>query len=806
MNSMTCQLSCRVKEKESSGANLRMGSYMISASNCQDGAAKSRERAEMANETPLAHSQRHGIRAQTYFEHISNVRRKAAYNAQNAVVFYTGDFDAFVGWIEAAALYHDLGKLDQVNQDVLKQGSRNPLPIAHEDSGVAALWKMHRKESALLVAAHHAGLFSKSEENPPNKKRLFRDERQPPTLNGCAIDKHVDAHLNEYLTAHEKAGLSRAADAKDGQLHRCGFSRRIALSCLVDADYGDTARHYGNEVETPKIEPRWQDRLGALERYVDGLPGGKMEHEQARNRLRKRMFEICRDAPLCPPIRTCDAPVGSGKTTAVMANLLRVAAERKPQLHHIIVVLPYTNIITQSVEVYRKALVLNGERPEDVVAEHHHRADFSDLDLRQLATLWEAPVIVTTAVQFFETLGSHRPARLRKLHELPGSAVFIDEMHAAIPSHLWPQVWRWLETWTRDWGGYLVLGSGSLPRFWELDEYKALILGNDKKSMAQVPDLVADDSIRTDLKKTEERRVIFRRRQENAPALDCQGVVDFVVRKQPGPRLLIVNTVQTAALIARAMRKSGHDVLHLSTALSPAHRDLIVDRVKLRLRDKIENWTLVATSCVEAGMDFSFRAGFRERASTASLIQIGGRVSRGDEFINAEVWDLLLRDDQFRHNPVMTISRQALDRFTLDELNHMLPAELATTAMRREWTSGAEEKAIDLIKQENSMEYPNVSKGCRVIDADTRTVIIDKPLAEDVRKGEKVSRMEIMRYSVQIWASKIEKLGLEPITHNRQSRDSEIYFWGYDYDPDFLGYMDGVLKMEDFITSGGAVI
>jgi len=760
----------------------------------------------MASDTSLAHSPRHGIPAQTYHKHITGVYREAVHSARNAVAFYGGDHEAFVGWVEAAALHHDLGKLDKANQDVLEQDSRNPLPIAHEDAGVAALWQHGQKESAVLVAAHHAGLFSKSGESTPNKKRLFRDERQAPALSGCAVDKHVDAHLYEYLTAHEKAGLCRAAGTSNGQLHRCGFTRRIALSCLVDADYGDTARHYYKEVETPKVEPRWQNRLAALQRYVAGLPEGKTEREQARNRLRKRMFEVCLDAPLVPPIRTCDAPVGSGKTTAVMANLLRVAAAREPQLRHIIVVLPYTNIITQSVETYRKALVLEGERSEEVVAEHHHRADYADLDLRQLATLWEAPIIVTTAVQFFETLGSHHPARLRKLHELPGSAVFIDEMHAAIPSHLWPQMWRWLETWTREWGGYLVLGSGSLPRFWELDEYKALIRGNDNKPMPEVPDLVVDDALRAELKKTEERRIIYRRRPEDANALDCQGVVEFVVRKEPGPRLLIVNTVQTAALIARTMRESRRDVLHLSTALAPAHRDLIVERVKLRLRDKIENWTLVATSCVEAGMDLSFRTGFRERASTASLIQIGGRVSRGDEFIDAEVWDLLLRDDQFRNNPVVSISRRALDYFTLDELNRMHPFELATTAMKREWTSGAEEKARELIEHENGMEYPNVSMESRVIDTDTRTVIIDKSLAEAVRKGEKVSRVEIMRYSVQIWASKIDKLALEPVTPDRQSSGSDVYFWGYEYDPDFLGYMKGVLKLGEFIASGGAII
>ena len=82
-------------------------------------------------------------------------------------------------------------------------------------------------------------------------------------------------------------------------------------------------------------------------------------------------------------------------------------------MRHIFVVLPYVNIIKQSVDIYRKALVLDGEDPEAVVAEHHHQVDFSDIDMRYLATLWKAPIIVTTAVQFFETLGSHQPARLK---------------------------------------------------------------------------------------------------------------------------------------------------------------------------------------------------------------------------------------------------------------------------------------------------------------------------------------------------------------------------------------------------------
>ena len=122
-------------------------------------------------------------------------------------------------------------------------------------------------------------------------------------------------------------------------------------------------------------------------------------------------------------------------------------------------------------KVYRKALVLPGENPEHVVAELHHRADFQDMQSRQFTALWKAPIIVTTAVSFFETLASNTPATLRRLHNLPGSAVFIDESHAALPAKLLPLAWRWIKGFADEWGCYWVLASGSLNRFWKIEEF-----------------------------------------------------------------------------------------------------------------------------------------------------------------------------------------------------------------------------------------------------------------------------------------------------------------------------------------------
>ncbi len=732
----------------------------------------------------LAHSQRGDIGAQAYAKHVKKVHSQAVCNAQRALAYYGGDRDAFVETIESAAVYHDLGKIDEVNQEILRRESRDPLPISHSDAGVAELLRLRRSEAAVLAAAHHAGLFSQAAEMGKQGKP-FR------ILN---VTSHVDARLDHYLRAHSAAGCPELDSNASGQLHRCGFTRRVALSCLVDADHGDTARHYGKEIEQALPDPKWRERLEALDRYVAQLSQGDTELEQRRNHLRCLMYDACRSAEIDPAIRACDAPVGSGKTTTVMAHLLRVAQKKK--LRHIFVVLPFTNIIKQSVEVYGDALVLPGERPEDIVAEHHHQADFADISLRQLATLWRAPIIVTTAVQFFETLASHYPARLRKLHELPGSAVFVDETHAAMPSHLWPQVWRWLETWTHDWGGHIVLGSGSLPRFWELKEFV-----DPPKGPGDIPDLVTEP-VRRELEKAEKRRITPERRV--AP-MDCDGLIEWVTNAR-GPRLLILNTVQSAAVVADRMRKAGHDVLHLSTALAPIHRDRIVECVKERLKDKNdEDWTLVATSCIEAGMNFSFRSGFRESCSTASQIQIGGRVSREGEYTDASVWDFRVRDPLLIQHPGFTVSRRVLDNlFDKKHIGSLPPSELAKEAMRREITEGMEEKARKIIEAEVGLEYPEVSKLCRVIDADTRTVVIDPALIDSLRQREHIDYRMLLRHSVQMWTYKITQLAVKPLFPDRTGKDDSatLYEWTAAYDPDFLGYMAGVMPLLEGLQKG----
>ena len=738
---------------------------------------------------PLAHSAKPPVAVQLYRHHVEHVQAKARENARLAATYYHGNGDLFVGAVDAASCYHDLGKLDDANQDVLGRISNDPLPVVHEDAGTQALLNLGRNESAIATSSHHRGLFSYRAENSDDKSesRIFRHafgEGEAAQCGGEPRARLIDENLGAYLRRHLSAGCPAVTPLDGLAPHFDGLTRRLLLSCLVDADHGDTARHYGTEVPTPPIQLRWSERLASLNAYVENLPRGNGAREQQRNTFRRRVYEACRDAEIDPAIRSCDAPVGSGKTTAVIAHLLRTAQAKR--LRHIVVVLPYTNIIKQSVETYREALVLPGERPEDVVAEHHHQADFETLEFRQLATLWRAPVIVTTAVQFFETLGSNHPSRLRKLHELPGSAVFVDETHAAIPSHLWPQVWRWIETLVKEWCGHIVFASGSLPRFWELPEFV-----RPPKQHHEIPDLLPHP-LRRELERAEGTRI---RGQRHGGAMNCDQLIDFVVSKE-GPRILVVNTVQAAAIIAARMSELGRDVLHLSTALAPIHRDHIIELVKARLKCSRRDWTLVATSCVEAGMNFSFRIGFRESCSTSSFIQLGGRVSRDGEHEDAFVWDFRTVDDSLPDHPGFRVPRRVLDQL-FDEGwigvdGSRVPSDLAKEAMRRELSQGDEDRARRLYEAEDEMEFPLVASLCRVIDTDTRMVVIDLDLAAALRRGEKISPVRLLRHSVQIWKKKIDEWNLQPL-FPRASGASELYVWTYPYDPAFLGYMDGIL-------------
>ena len=741
----------------------------------------------------LAHSPKpeNEIPAQPYAEHIENVVKLATWDTSEIANFSVDNkLLAFV--VRLAAEFHDLGKLDPKNQAVLAVENGGRLPVNHVDAGVAHLLKappqLAAQLAAILVFSHHRGLPDITEHRTRDVGLSFRDLN--PNESGHLMKDHTNKQLTEYMRKHQSVVTGVEQSTYSDEQRQCDLSvlLRLALSCLVDADHFDTARHYGKSIsaDCPKLDPT--ARLALLDRYVASLSKDE-KTEPERKQLRQEVYFACRNADhASSSLLACDSPVGSGKTTAIMAYMLNVAAARK--LRRVYVVLPYTNIIDQSVRVYRKALIKPGETPDQIVAAHHHRAEFSSLAARHLTYLWNNPIVVTTAVQFFETLAACQTGALRKLHQVIGSAIFIDEAHAALPAYLWPIAWKWLQELKNDWGCHIVLGSGSLSRFWQLPEFV--------DSPPNVPDLI-NVRVREESLDRETTRVTYRSHPE---PMDLT-VLNLWLSQLPGPRLLIVNTVQSAAVIARHLTdrencdnwQSDHpQVEHLSTALTPTDRASTLNRVMDRLANEDDqDWTLVATSCVEAGVDFSFRSGIRERASLNSLLQIAGRVNRESKPISAEVWDIQLAHDSWlRPHPTFQHSSIVLGELFFER---RVGVNFCTEALRRE-IRRSRLKKDEVFKAERALNFPKVAEIFRVIDSPTLTVLVDETLKETIESGQRVSNQEIQNGSVQIYGSRSREWAIREFDHV-----PGLFAWELRYDS-FLGFMAGVLPLVDGSTKG----
>lgn len=732
-----------------------------------------------------------GILAQKYGEHARASRDLARHYAEECGSYSPLYRETLVATATLAGEFHDLGKLDDANQEVLGGTGGGKLPVPHVDAGATHLLRgdnQASKYAALVCYAHHRGLPSLPEER----------NRSQDWLRDLSADwrAHIDTHLAEYLHRHRQClEAAEPPSATPLQTNRLQLLWRLALSCQADADHGDTSRHYGEPLLAPAAPLKAQERLAALDAYVAKL--SEKNSGAPRTQLRQAIYQACRQADTRPSLYACDAPVGSGKTTALMAHLLRAASTKN--LRCIFVVLPYTNIITQAVEVYREALVLDGENPEEIVAEHHHKADYSAPESRRLTMLWNAPIVVTTAVQFFETLASNRPADLRKLHRLPGSAVFFDEAHAALPPHLWPQAWLWLKELAEHWSCHFVFASGSLSRFWELPDFhpeKTPEEGNPPK----LPELVAVTP-RAHALDREKTRVIY----QTKPEAMGLGELTQWMNHLAGPRLLVLNTVQSAAVVAREMsqRYGRRRVEHISTALTPADREITLNCVRRRLKTGSDpNWTLVATSCVEAGVDLSFRVGLRERASLMSLIQLGGRVNRGHEQEEAEVWDLQIKPDNLLrlHPQFKTAARVMAELF---EEGKIAP-EYCKEALKREirWSNTLNDEILkaESTRDARNTDFPKVAELFRVIDTNTVTVVVAPHLQEQLLRGEWCGRDQLQKHSVQIWGWRAEELRLEEVP-----RFPGLYRWPFEYD-NFLGYMVGLLPVIEFASGKPTVI
>ena len=725
---------------------------------------------------------------------------------------------------KAVLMLHDMGKLDESIQRIFRGEDSGRLPVDHIEAGVAVADEMKNELLGWLIRGHHApGLPSKKTE-----KYFIKQLRQKFQLTLSPYSLRGGRHHRDKLTAdfdkHKKAVITtneRIEAYKQRQIESCGqwpqlslklpsnsIMPRLMLSCLVDADHSSAACYSQDRLMThfKPAKTRWQQRLSALDGYVTNLVNLSSDPHSNRNQMRSEFYRDCFNGEL-PDSRlvACSAPVGLGKTTSVMAYLLRCAI--KDDSSRIFVIAPFSNIIDQTVNVLRKALVLDDEDATSVVVAHHHKAEFSNKDMRQYAASWQAPIVVTTAVQFFETLAASNPSKLRKLHNVVGSAIFIDESHACLPTELLGVSWYWMKQLADSWRCNLVFSSGSMVKFWQ-DRY----LVSD--GLRTLPDLLSDP-LKEKTQQAEGQRVIFDRidnplkRDELVERIQSNETWDEFINQDKPSCLVILNTVQSAAVIADTLARSLDDkgnelsskvVLHLSTALAPKDRDRMLSEVISRQGESDWNhrpWYLIATSCVEAGVDFDFAIGFRETCSVTSFLQVSGRINRHGKRAFGCLFDFsIFAEDGLNHHPGFDESSDILNQLWSEMISDdMDSSELCSKAIRKELSRFPVKKAKSelLLSEEQKQGFQEVSTDYRIINSDTATVIIDARLVEKLEHGFPVDWQDLQNNSVQLWMQKIAKLNLKPIASCSQDN---IFSWvdAYEYDPHFLGIMPDLIN------------
>ena len=516
-----------------------------------------------------------------------------------------------------AGVLHDLGKYTDQFQARL-DGS--PRRFDHAAPGARLAIDRYGdslgKMLAFCVAGHHAGLA-----NGVNGEGITALEGR---VRGAV--SMPDPIWEQEIALPAKLATPRIKPRdKDTAGFCAAFLIRMVFSALVDADYLDTEAYYTGLEGTPTSRGKHPD-LAELSRRLDA----HLEDLQANaersdvNDLRAEVLAHVRQGAAEPQgMFALTVPTGGGKTLASLAFALDHAVRHG--LDRVIYVIPYMSIIEQTASVFRDALRGGDARPVDFVLEHHSTFDEERIGNREsLKKLhlamenWDAPIIVTTAVQFFESLFANRPSRCRKLHSIANSVVILDEAQTLPLKHLRPCITA-LDELARNWRASVVLCTATQPALREADGFTGGF--QHVRELAPAPQRLYET-----LKRTQMRRVGRMADAELADRLNGSSQV-----------LCIVNTRRHARELYEQLA-DAEGACHLSTLMCASHRRARLDAVRQRLKDG-KPVRLIATSLVEAGVDLDFPSVWRAEAGLESIVQAAGRCNRegrapqGDVFV-----------------------------------------------------------------------------------------------------------------------------------------------------------------------------
>lgn len=502
--------------------------------------------------------------------------------------------EAFAAEFDEAAqgrligLAHDIGKY---STDFQKRLFGAPIHVDHSTAGAFACWQQRQGYAAFAVAGHHSGLPDGGSRTGSNGSLQSRIQKAAKGEIPCCDAWKTEVTLPDP-PCHD---FSDPLDAV--------FFTRMLYSCLVDADFLDTeAFMEGTARKSPAADISLLYRR--LQQYISPwFPPESPLNVQRCEALTRCIREGERNEP---GLFTLTVPTGGGKTVASLAFALSHA--KRNNMKRIVYVVPYTSIIEQTADVFREIL------GEENVLEHHSNVIFDisqeaspeTVRLAKATENWDMPVIVTTAVQFFESLFSNRSSKCRKLHNLSNCVIVFDEAQMIPISCLQPCVYSIAEL-VKHFKSTAVLCTATQPSLERI--FQIYLPGVSPKELCPKEDFHWDAF----------KRVTFRRSGQ-------QTWEQIAVKMNMLPQALcIVNSRKNAGTLYELLNKDGS--FHLSTLMCPTHRRRILEEIRRRLKNGLP-CRVVSTSLIEAGVDVDFPAVFREEAGLDSILQAAGRCNR----------------------------------------------------------------------------------------------------------------------------------------------------------------------------------
>lgn len=525
---------------------------------------------------------------------------------QKAQAFGAEPLAQVQGWL------HDLGKYTlpfqaRLNGSLLRvDHSTHGARIALQRFGLAG------QVLAYGIAGHHAGLANGQGEGErtPLADRL---EAELPELQ-AVWEQEIDLPEKLAMPPSFKHYGENKKQAMERRPFQLAFLTRMLFSCLVDADFIDTERFYHRVENRPDYRQAGDSpSLPELREQLDAYLG-QFKANSDVNRLRADILRHVRaQAGHAPGLFSLTVPTGGGKTLASLAFALDHAIRHG--LRRVIFVIPFTSIVEQNAAVFRKAL---GPLGEAAVLEHHSafiqteppRSDPEKYQASEKLKLamenWDAPIIVTTAVQFFESLFAAKPAQCRKLHNIAGSVVVLDEAQTMPLKLLRPCVAA-IDELARNYRSSIVLCTATQPAL-EAPAFEGGL--QDVRELAPEPARL--------FKQLERVRVRY------LGVLDDEALAEHMRSREQV--LCIVNNRRHARAVYQAMADLP-GARHLTTLMCARHRSAVLDEVRQMLKEG-KPCRLVSTSLIEAGVDVDFPTVLRAEAGLDSIAQAAGRCNR----------------------------------------------------------------------------------------------------------------------------------------------------------------------------------